>query len=112
MKRLKAKLAHHLDLLDKSLKDHSESSSDDHLSMARLVIEKTGIENIIASQGSVWLWCDSGMWKKLEKRAVKQIVQNIIANEIDGVSKCSVDSISDLLETEIYNTRPEVQRRS
>ena len=90
-------------LLDKSLKNDSESSSDDHLSMARLVIEKTGIENIIASQGSVWLWCDSGVWKKLEKRAVKQIVQNIIVNEIDGVSKHIVDSVCDLLETEIYN---------
>ena len=44
------------------------------------------------------------MWKKLEKRAVKQIIQKIIANKIDGVSKNIVESVYDLLQTEIYNT--------
>lgn len=100
---IKRKTGTPIGLLDKSLKDHSESSSDNHLSMARLVIEKTGIENIIASQDAVWKWNDSGVWRKLEKRAGKQMVQNIIVNEIDGVSKHIVDSVCDLLETEIYN---------
>jgi len=100
---IKRKTGTPIGLLDKSLKDHSESSSDNHLFMARRVIEETGIENITASQEAVWQWNASGVWRKLEKRAVKQMVQNIIVNEIDGVSKHIVDSVCDLLETEIYN---------
>jgi putative DNA primase/helicase len=90
-------------VLEEALKSDSASNSDDHLAMARRVIEKIGVENITASQGFVWQWNDSGLWIKLEKRAVKQIVQSIIACEIDGVSKQIVESICDLLETEIFN---------
>lgn len=96
---IKKKTGTPIGLLAKSLKN----DSDDHLSMAHLVIEKTGIENITASQDAVWQWHASGVWRKLEKRAVKQMVQRIIINEADDVSKNTVDSVCDLLQTEIYD---------
>lgn len=72
------------------------------LELARDVIHEIGRENIIATQGFVWRWSDKGLWQPLDKRAVKQIVQDSIARKVKAVSKHLVDGVSDLFETEIY----------
>lgn len=78
----------------------SQSPQEDHLTMARGVVDGIGRENVISAQSFVWVWDPSGVWEKLEDRAVKQIVQTRI--EDAGVTKNLVESVADLFKTEVF----------
>lgn len=84
------------------LKESREGEEEDHLAMARRVVETIGSDNVIAAQGHVWHWDNAGVWKALEDRAVKQVVQGRI-EDADDVTKSLVESVTDLFKTEIFS---------
>ncbi|MCB9985031.1 MAG: hypothetical protein H6864_05010 [Micavibrio sp.] len=93
--------------LDKALKAYTqgteESGADpDHLDFARDVVDTIGSENILSTDTHVWKWDNQGVWKSLPDRAIKQDVQNILAESHNEITKGIVDSVVDVLKTEIY----------
>jgi len=75
----------------------------DHLDLARQVIELKGSENILHAEAHTWRWQDSGVWTKLDDRAVKQDVQSAL-DLVPGLEVMSgtVNSVADVLKTEIF----------
>jgi len=79
----------------------------DHLHLARLLVEKVGAENVINAQSFTWLWDDSGVWRKMDERAIRQLIHQCIPSEVDTVTKPLVDGVADLFKTEIF--QPDLQ---
>lgn len=76
----------------------------DHLALARSVVSSEGAENIIGTQAHVWRYQGTGVWRPLEARAEKQIVQTHLddAHEDESISRALVESVTDLFRTEVY----------
>lgn len=94
-------------MLDEALQSHAHESGElgvdpDHLDFARDVVSVIGSENILSTDTHVWKWDNQGVWKSLPHIEVKQNVQNILAESHDGITKGLVDSVADVLKTEIY----------
>lgn len=94
-------------MLDEALQSHAQESGElgidpDHLDFARDVVSVIGSENILSTDTHVWKWDNQGVWKSLPDRAIKKDVQNILAESHDGITKGLVDSVADVLKTEIY----------
>ena len=84
--------------------DRAETKEPDHLALARSVVESEGAENIIGQQAHVWRYQRAGVWRPLESRAEKQIVQSHLDEEHGGesISRALVESVTDLFRTEVY----------
>ncbi|MCK5374143.1 MAG: hypothetical protein KAJ40_02555 [Alphaproteobacteria bacterium] len=80
-------------------------SEPDHLDIAREVIAMIGHDNILCSQSHTWLWHGHGVWKPVHDRVLKQHIQKYMEDSRLGVMRGKVDSVSDVLQTEIH--RPE-----
>ena len=84
---------------------HAENGDDpDHLALARLVQSAAGVENLVGTEGGhVWRWEERGVWRPLESRAIKKIVQATL-EEVEGpeVTKHLVDSVADVFVTDVY----------
>ena len=89
------------------IRKQSAGGDTDHLALARQVRAGIGYENMLASDDCVWRWHEAGVWRPAEVRAVRGLVQNHIADTGKQVTKGLVDSVTDLLTTDIY--RPEHQ---
>ena len=78
-----------------------------HLNLARTVINnRFGIENILHSSGHFWTWNNSGVWRKVDDREIKQAIHQ----EAGGYKKLTrnvVASILDMIGTEAYKPRHE-----
>ncbi len=76
----------------------------DHLTLARSVIGAVGEENIIGTQSHVWLYQTTGIWRPLEPRGEKQVVQNRLAaaHGEERITRQLVDSVTETLRTEVY----------
>lgn len=86
-------------------RENKEVEKESQLETARRVIEHVGIDNILSTRSFVWQWDESGVWRSLEERAVRKLVQEQI--EDDEVTKGLVDSVSDLLKTEVFTPNHE-----
>ena len=85
----------------------------DHLDLARKVIALRGEDNILCTDDQVWGWQASGVWAVLHDRAVKQDVQSAL-DQVRGVEVISatVNSVADVLKTEIFAQGHEFNRGS
>jgi len=81
--------------------DDSEETSD-HLSLAKEVIGDYGAENLILHEGLIWKWDQSGVWVVTDPREIKKIINRKVENALSAPTKSIVDSIFDLLKTEIF----------
>jgi len=80
----------------------------DDLDLARELIDEVGRDNLLAVQSFVYQWLDTGVWKALEPRAVRKLVQQSVARRCDvRVGKARVDSVADVFATEVF--RPDHQ---
>jgi len=84
----------------------SQAAADkpDHLTLARSVIDSLGEENIIGTQSHVWCYLETGVWRPLEPRGEKQMVQGHL-DAVHGnqpITKQLVDSVTDTLRNEVY----------
>lgn len=75
----------------------------DHLQLARNAIEKVGHKNLVGAHSGVWQWSQRGVWQLCEERALRQLVQAEVEASAENVTKGLVDSVTDLLKTEVYN---------
>jgi putative DNA primase/helicase len=94
-------------MLDEALQSHAQESGEsgtdpDHLDYARDVVSVIGSENILSTDSHVWKWDSKGVWKALSDRAIKRDVQNILAENVEGITRSMVDSVADVLKTEVY----------
>lgn len=87
----------------KEQRQQDQGPEPDHLDLARQVIELKGSENILHAEAHTWRWQDSGVWIKLDDRAVKQDVQSAL-DMVPGLEVMSgtVNSVADVLKTEIF----------
>lgn len=78
------------------------AAEPDHLELAREVIDFVGSDNLLGSTSHVWRWQNTGVWRPLIDRAVKQVVQNTLEYNGHTVFCGVVDAVSDVLKTEIH----------
>lgn len=90
----------------RSIQEAERQTADDRdpddLGLACGLVAEIGKQNVLATQSFVYRWRPSGVWKKQDERSVKQWVQTYIVDKVDAVRKNNVDSVADLLRTEIY----------
>jgi putative DNA primase/helicase len=81
----------------------------DHLTLARSVIDSVGAENVIGTQSHVWGYQETGVWRPLEPRGEKQMVQGHldVAHRDQSITKHLVDSVTDTLRNEVYRAKHE-----
>lgn len=77
-----------------------QTQSSQFLAMQH-VLEEVGRENIVYSMGSFWRWCGSGVWKRVEDIAIKQIAQSCEAGnrELTGYF---ISNVRSLVQNEVY----------
>jgi putative DNA primase/helicase len=73
----------------------------DHLVLATRVIHHIEPENIICEHHCAWRWSPTGVWVKMEDRALKQVVQHVISGDV-SVNATKVAGVVDVLKTEIF----------
>jgi putative DNA primase/helicase len=92
-----------LAVLEESLAESKEDEVD-HLVLARRVVSKVESQNVLSTTAFVYIWTDNGVWKKIEERAIRKLVQHNIENDVDYLTKGTVDSVTDLFKTEVFNS--------
>lgn len=105
LEAIKASAKLPLSALNEALKESAETEKTDDLTLARHVIESIGRENILCTTPFVYHWNDSGVWRVLEDRAVKKIVQTNIEEKVTTLSKSTVESVTDVFKTELFINR-------
>jgi len=88
----------------------SNSTSQDHLILAREVILQVGKENLLATDTHVWRWHDTGVWRTIVDREIKQCVQHALEQIGHTVKRGLVDAVADVLKTEIFAKEHEWDR--
>lgn len=91
-------------VLEQAVREQNQGEAQDHLSHAKSVIKKIGKDNILATASHVWQWDNTGVWRECEERTVRSWSQDTLADE-EEVSKGLLDSVTDLLKTEIFVPR-------
>lgn len=74
----------------------------DHLELARDIINNIGAENLLGTVAHVWRWQETGVWKNISDRALKQDVQRNLEYNGQTVFRGTVDAVADVLQTEIH----------
>lgn len=81
----------------------SADARSDHLQLARNAIEKVGRKNLVGTSSGFWRWTDSGVWRRCDEPVLRQLVLAEAEAGHRDVSKGLLDSVTDLLKTEVYN---------
>lgn len=94
-------------MLDDAIEDRRSEIGDimsepDHLELARDVINRIGPENILGTSAHVWRWHESGVWRSVADRVIKQDVQRTLEDNDHSISRGLVDAVTDVLKTEIH----------
>jgi putative DNA primase/helicase len=74
----------------------------DHLILAREVIVDTGRENLLSTVAHVWQWDTSGVWRAIDDRKVKQLVQHSLERQCHRVLRSLIDGVTDVLKTDVF----------
>jgi putative DNA primase/helicase len=69
-----------------------------HLTVVNRVVDTFGLANLVFAQGSFWRW-GIGVWERLDDREVRRGIHLHCA---PGFTKSTVDSVLDLLKTEVF----------
>jgi putative DNA primase/helicase len=81
---------------------YGDADEFDQLQLAGRIIGNIGSENILADGVGVWSWQSHGVWRLVEERALKQLVQRQLSSIVDQVNANTVNSVADLIKNEIY----------
>ena len=84
------------------LKFDQQVEENDHLTVARALIDHIGAENVICVGEGLWLWNDSGLWQEVDHRLLRQKIQTVLEDQDIDVVSGTVGSIADVLKSEIY----------
>lgn len=91
-----------LSVVREAAKEARQRLADDHLAYALKVVEAEGRDNLLSTAGAVWRWESSGVWARLGDRTVRQMVQRALPRWSRVIAKSMVDSVTDLLRTEVH----------
>lgn len=74
---------------------------ENHLFAAQETVTSLGgPENLIYANGSLWGWRGGGVWRVMDDREVKKAIHKVVEGQ--EMTKSVVDSILDLVKTEVY----------
>tara|TARA_R100000005_G_scaffold68663_1_gene36599 strand:- start:38478 stop:40781 length:2304 start_codon:yes stop_codon:yes gene_type:complete len=79
-----------------------DGDDPDQLAMARAIIEQIGPDNILSADAGVSGWDPAGVWRQLDDRTTRQMVQVRLPDQADEVSAALVAAVTDLMRTEIH----------
>jgi putative DNA primase/helicase len=79
-----------------------DGDDPDQLAMARAIIEQIGPDNILSADTGVSGWDPAGVWRQLDDRTTRQMVQVRLPDQADEVSAALVAAVTDLMRTEIH----------
>jgi putative DNA primase/helicase len=96
--------------LRKAMGEIHGTEGQDHLNLAREVLEDIGSDNLLSTAAHVWQWYESGVWKIIDERKVKQLVQHVLEQQGHDVMRGVVDAVADVLKTAIYALEHEWNR--
>jgi putative DNA primase/helicase len=81
-----------------------------HLKAAHEIIRSYQKENLLFSHGNIWKWSETGVWKIIDDKEIRQAIH---AHSSDmEITKNRVDSILDLIKTEIFIPDHQFDRKS
>ncbi|MCB1784571.1 MAG: hypothetical protein KDI13_11340 [Alphaproteobacteria bacterium] len=78
------------------------SEKPDHLDLALEVINHIGAENLLGTVAHVWRWQQTGVWRPVTDRALKQEVQQSLQQNGRQVHRSTVDGVADVMKNEIH----------
>jgi P4 family phage/plasmid primase-like protien len=73
----------------------------DHLSLARMVIDQIGQEDILFANDALWAWTATGVWKEQDDRFFKQQIQRASSDQGVRISGPLVNGVLDVLKSEV-----------
>lgn len=79
-----------------------DSKEPDQHSFAMAILERHGRENLLATAAHTFQWDGAGVWRVLDERALKKLVQSVLVEIGVKVSRGLVDAVTEVLKTEIY----------
>jgi len=86
------------------------TSEPDHLALAREVVSHVGKENLLATVAHVWRWRDTGVWRTIAEREVKQAVQQAFEQRGVAITSGLVIAVTEVLKTELFAKEHEWDR--
>ena len=99
---IKDRTGFNLSDLKKTMTEIHGSGGEDHLMLARQVVDDIGRENLLSTIAHVWLWHCTGVWRAVDDRRVKQLIQNTLEQKGNEVMRSLVDGVADVLKTDIF----------
>jgi len=109
-REIKAATGTPLGTLRAQLQQESTGSDPDQLELARQVIQHIGANNVIFTDGAVYQWQKTGVWKEQDDRAIKQAAQSAIEDQEIDVTANLVNGVTDVLKSEIFKPGHEFNR--
>ncbi len=102
LKALKARSGIGIGSLRQQARNATRDEGLDHLQIARVVIEKTGKENLLCTTSGAWGWDDGGVWKLLDDRVLKQSIQGAAEARRIDVTAGLVNGVLDVMKSEVF----------
>lgn len=99
--RIKSKTKMPLSVLKEVFNASGEGEEPDHLELARAVLDQVGKDNLLSDSTFFWVWDPCGVWRKMDERAIKNMVQNIIVDKTE-IKAAIVASVVDVLKSDVY----------
>lgn len=79
----------------------------DQLTLGLQVIELIGRDNLIVASAGAYQWDDSGVWRPMEDRALKQQTQRTLENQGTPITRNLVDGVIEIAKNELYQPEHE-----
>jgi putative DNA primase/helicase len=103
LKALKNKTKINLGTMRDQLKSGVEREKPDHLDLADATLDEIGRESVLCAASGLWKWNNNGVWKQVEDRGVKLIIQNKVKVMGEHVIAAEINSVLDVLKTETFH---------
>ena len=91
--------------LDAQVRDVQKTSSAsdlDQLGIAKKIVDEFGPENLIGVPENIYYWPDTGVWKVMQERKLKQEIQHFLPNEMAEVEASDVRGIAELFQNHVF----------
>jgi len=110
LKIIKRKTKTPMGKLQAAMAEGGGTREPDHLALAREVIDQTGEDNLLATVAHVWRWRNTGVWRTIAEREVKQLVQHALEQCGHKVTSGLVIAVTDVLKNKIFAKEHEWDR--
>jgi putative DNA primase/helicase len=85
----------------KNMRNGGDDESE-HFATAQRTIKQFVRENILYALDTFWIWDDSGVWRKLGDRKIKQVIHEVAVQS--QITQSFVNSVLDIVKTEVLRS--------